>query len=62
VQKDEAIFKVAKSVILFKRMILSDFEIFFLFLLDNEAKKEIINKKLPQFLEQTQDLLVRYIS
>ena len=35
---------------------------FILFLLDNEDKKEKINQLLPNFLNRTQDLFLRYIS
>ncbi len=60
--KDEAIFKVANSVIFFKRITVSDSDMFILFLLDDEKKKLNINNNLPHFLNQTQDLLLRYIS
>jgi len=59
---EEAIFKVARSVIFFKRIQVSGADMFLLFLLDNENKKDEINKNLPNFLNQTQDLLLRYIS
>ncbi|MFW9987708.1 MAG: ADP-ribosylation factor-like protein [Candidatus Odinarchaeota archaeon] len=61
-QKEEAIFKVANSVILFKRIQIEDNSMFVLFLVDNEKKKKIINKQLAQFLFQTKDLLLRYIA
>jgi len=62
VNKDEAVFKVATSVIFFKRIAISDTDMFLLFLLDEENKKEKINQKLPNFISQTKDLLLRYIS
>ena len=62
VEKDEAIFKVANSVILFKKFRVEDYDMFLLFLIDDEDKKEKISKHLPMFLEQTQDLLLRFIS
>ncbi len=62
VKKDEAIFKVAKSVIFFKRIRISETDMFLLFLLDDEKKKDQINENLSSFLNQTQDLLLRYIS
>ncbi len=62
VNKDEAIFKVAKSVIFFKKIRISEADMFLLFLLDDEKKKDQINKNLSNFLNQTQDLLLRYIS
>ncbi len=61
-QKEEAIFKVANSIILFKRIQIEDNSMFILFLVDNEKKKKIINKQLAQFLFQTKDLLLRYIA
>lgn len=62
VQQEEAIFKVAKSVIYIKRIQISGSDMFLLFLLDKEKKKDDINKNLPDFLNQTRDLLLRYIS
>jgi hypothetical protein len=35
---------------------------FFLFLVDDESKKEKIKKELSGFLNYSQDLLLRYIS
>ena len=60
--KDEAIFKIANSVILLKKMEIADFEMFILFLLDDEEKKIKINELLPDFLYRTSDLLLRYIA
>ena len=60
--KEEAIFKIANSVILLKRMLISDFEMFILFLLDDENKKTEINNLLPDFIYRTSDLLLRYIA
>ncbi|MFX1363920.1 MAG: ADP-ribosylation factor-like protein [Promethearchaeota archaeon] len=60
-QKEEAIFKVANSVILFKKIQIEENNMFILFLVDNEKKKKIINKQLTDFLKQTKDLLLRYI-
>ncbi len=61
-QKDEAIFKVANSVILFKRIKIEENAMFLLFLVDDEKKKKLINKELSGFLNQTNDLLLRYIA
>ena len=61
-QQDEAIFKVANSVILFQRIKIVDDNMFFLFLVDNEKKKEKIKSELTAFLNYTQDLLLRYIA
>ena len=61
-QKEEAIFKVAESVILFKKIQIEENNMFLLFLLENEKKKKIINKQLSEFLDQTKDLLLRYIA
>jgi GTPase SAR1 family protein len=62
VEQDEAIFKIAKSVIFFKRIKISETNMFFLLLLDNEKKKDLINREIPNFLNQIGDLLLRYIS
>ena len=62
VPQDETIFKVANSVILFKKVNVNQFGMFLLFLMDDESKKENINLKLPKFLEITEDLLLTYIS
>ena len=62
VKQGEAIFKVAKAVIFFKRIQITDGDMYLLFLLDEEKKKEEINKYLPDFLNKTRDLLLRYIS
>lgn len=61
-KQDEAIFKVAKSVILFQRIQIEDNNMFFLFLIDDEKKKEKIKSELSGFLNYTQDLLLRYIA
>ena len=61
-QKEEAIFKVADSVILFKKIQIEENNMFLLFLVENEKKKKIINKQLSEFLDQTKDLLLRYIA
>jgi hypothetical protein len=61
-KEEEAIFKVADSVILFKKIQIADNNMFILFLVDNEKRKEKINEKLIDFLNQTRDLLLRYIA
>ena len=61
-QKEEAIFKVADSVILFKKIQIEENNMFLLFLVENEKNKKIINKHLSEFLDQTKDLLLRYIA
>ena len=61
-KEEEAIFKVADSVILFRKVQIADNDMFILFLIDNEKRKEKINVKLLDFLNQTQDLLLRYIA
>ena len=61
-QEEEAIFKVSESVILFKRIKVAEENMFILFLVDNEKRKEKINTKLPNFLDQTKELLLRYIA
>ena len=61
-KEEEAIFKVADSVILFRKVQIADNDMFILFLVDNEKRKEKINEKLIDFLNQTQDLLLRYIA
>ena len=60
--KEEAIFKIANSIILLKKMQIADFEMFILFLLDDESKKIQINELLPDFIYRTSDLLLRYIA
>jgi GTPase SAR1 family protein len=61
-KQDEAIFKVANSVILFRRIQIEDNYMFFLFLIDDENKKKLIKTELKSFLNYTQDLLLRYIA
>jgi len=61
-KQDEAIFKVADSIILFKRIQIGDDYMFILFLIDDENKKSMIHAKLSKFLDLTKDLLLRYIS
>ena len=61
-QKEEARFNISKSIILLKKFQINDSIMFILFLLDKEIKKEKINELLPDFLNRTGDLLVRYIS
>ena len=61
-EKEEAIFTVSDSIILIKRLEIVNYELYILFLIDNESKKEIINQNLQDFLNRTQDLLLRYIS
>ncbi|MFX0036681.1 MAG: ADP-ribosylation factor-like protein [Candidatus Hermodarchaeota archaeon] len=61
-QKEEAIFKVSNSIILFKRIQIEENNMFLLFLIDDENKKEIINIELSSFLNYTKDLLLRYIA
>jgi len=56
------IFKISDSVVLFKRIIVAEFEMFVLFLMQSEEDKEKVNLKLPDFLNLTQDLILRYIS
>ncbi|MBY9004086.1 MAG: hypothetical protein KGD73_08960 [Candidatus Lokiarchaeota archaeon] len=62
VPQEETIFKVANSVILFKKINVNQFGMFLLLLMDDESKKEIININLPKFLDITADLLLTYIS
>jgi len=61
-EKEEAIFRVSDSIILLKRIEVVNHELYILFLIDNESKKDIINQNLQDFLNRTQDLLLRYIS
>ena len=61
-EKDEATFKVSDSVILFKKIRVLNYDMYILFLLDKENKKESIDRNLQDFLKRTQDLLIRYIS
>jgi GTPase SAR1 family protein len=61
-KEEEAIFKIAASVILLRKVQISDFNMFLLFLVDDLAMKDKINTLLPNFLQKTQDLFLRYIS
>ncbi len=61
-QQDEAIFKISNSVILFKKVNISNQSMFILFLMDAENKIESINSTLTEFLTRTNDLILRYIS
>jgi len=61
-EQDEAIFQIAESVILLKKVMISEQAMFILFLMDKEEKREKVNELLPDFLKKTSDLLLRYIS
>ncbi|MFX0140512.1 MAG: ADP-ribosylation factor-like protein, partial [Candidatus Hodarchaeota archaeon] len=61
-KEEEAIFKIAASVILLRKVQISDFDMFLLFLVDDLAIKDKINTLLPNFLRKTQDLFLRYIA
>ncbi|MFX0155371.1 MAG: ADP-ribosylation factor-like protein [Candidatus Hodarchaeota archaeon] len=61
-QQDEALFKVSDTIILIRRIQIEENNMFLLFLVDNENRKEMINKELAGFLNYTQDLLLRYIA
>ncbi|MHA1669060.1 MAG: Rab family GTPase [Promethearchaeota archaeon] len=62
IPQNEAVFKVANSVILVRKVKISNLDMFILLLMDDESKKDKINLKLPNFLKITEDLLLRYIS
>ncbi|MFW9829509.1 MAG: ADP-ribosylation factor-like protein [Candidatus Thorarchaeota archaeon] len=61
-KEDEAVFKVGNSIIIFQRIKIKDIDMYFLFLVDNEEKKDKIKTELHSFLNYTQDLLLRYIA
>ena len=61
-EKEEATFKVSDSIILFKKIRVLNYDMYVLFLLDEENKKDQINQHLQEFLKRSQDLLIRYIS
>ncbi|MFX1591970.1 MAG: ADP-ribosylation factor-like protein [Promethearchaeota archaeon] len=61
-KQNEAVFKVANSVIIIQKIQIEDNSMFFLFLVDNEKRKEKIKAELPRFLSYTEDLLLRYIA
>ncbi|TFG29309.1 MAG: hypothetical protein EU532_03440 [Promethearchaeota archaeon] len=61
-KQNEAIFKVTNSVILIKKIQISDHDFYVLFLIDDERKKEKIEGLLPNFLYRISDLLLRYIT
>ncbi|MFX0018326.1 MAG: ADP-ribosylation factor-like protein [Promethearchaeota archaeon] len=62
IKEDEAVFKVADSTILFKKINIYRYEMYLLFLLDEEIKKDKVNDSLPNFLNRTKDLIIRYIA
>jgi GTPase SAR1 family protein len=59
---NEAIFNVSNSVIYFKKIMITESIMYLLFLLENEKSKMEINERLPNFLESTEDLVIRYLS
>jgi len=59
--KNQAIFSLSHSFILIKGFEFFDKQAFILFLIDDLAKKEKINKILPEFLDTIKDLLSNYI-
>lgn len=61
-EQEEAIFKIAESIILLKKVMISEQTMFLLFLMDDEEKREKVNQLLPDFIMKTSDLLLRYIS
>lgn len=62
-EKEEALFKIANSVIFFKKTKIGKEQVlFFLFVTNDEGNIEKINERLPEFLEKTTDLLLRYIA
>ncbi|MFX0005676.1 MAG: ADP-ribosylation factor-like protein [Promethearchaeota archaeon] len=61
-KQDEAVFKVTDSVIIFQRIQIEDNVMFFVFLVDDESKKDKIKRELSSFLNYTGDLLLRYIA
>ncbi|MFX0070125.1 MAG: ADP-ribosylation factor-like protein [Candidatus Hermodarchaeota archaeon] len=62
IKEQEAIYKIAESVIIFRKIQISDFNMFLLFLTDDEKIKEKISELIPDLLFRTSDLLLRYIS
>ncbi|MFX1237222.1 MAG: hypothetical protein ACFE8P_05815, partial [Promethearchaeota archaeon] len=62
IKEKEAIFKIADAIVLFKRVIVDNQEIFLLFLIDDESSKEQIKQSLPEFLSRNSTLISRYIS
>lgn len=61
-EQEEATFTIANSHIVFRRIEIAEYSMYMLILLDDMSKKEKIDKELPNFLEKTKDLLLRYIS
>ncbi len=61
-REEETIFKIANSVILFKRAKIEEQDVFLLFLVDDENKKNQINKNLTDFLSRNSDLISRYMA
>jgi GTPase SAR1 family protein len=61
VKKEEALFKIADSIILIKRLKILENGPFILFLIDKKEKKKKINELLPKFTKKVKDLLSTYI-
>ncbi|MHA1148867.1 MAG: ADP-ribosylation factor-like protein [Promethearchaeota archaeon] len=61
-QEEEALFKVADSIIFFKMAKIAEHDMFFLFVTNNEKNKDIIKHNIPEFLKKTEDLLLRYLA
>lgn len=60
-QKNEAIFKLANSLVIIKRLYIKNNTLFILVLIDNDNKKEKIDEILSNFTERIKDLLVAFI-
>ncbi len=60
--KEEALFNIANSVILLKKFQIADYEMFLLFLMDESIKRNKIEELFPNFIYRTSDLLLGYIS
>lgn len=61
-EHEEAVFSISNAKVLFKKVYISSYEMYILFLLDSNDKIERVNANLPEFLNKTSALLLRYIS
>ncbi len=61
-KKSEALFNIANFHVLIKGLSINSTQLFLLFLMDDENKRELIDKNLPEFLEKTKEILSTYLS
>lgn len=61
-KKDEAVFKIAEFIILVKGIQIAESPMFLMCLMDDENEKGKIKGYLPEFIEKTADLLIKYLN